>query len=132
MKYQFWTLKAYPEGVAEVLKKMGKNAVYLSPDAEEELEEVGEDSAFVIGGLVDRTVQKNASLNRARELGIPAKRLPIQEFMIGRKCLNLDHVVTMVCKFKETKDWKTAFDFSAPKRWKKDHVPKAKRRENKK
>ena len=40
--------------------------------------------------------------------------------MKGRSCLNLDHVVSMICKFKETKDWKVAFDYAAPKRWKKD------------
>lgn len=39
--------------------------------------------------------------------------------MKGRLCLNLDHVVSMLYKFKETNDWKIAFDYAAPKRWKK-------------
>jgi hypothetical protein len=26
----------------------------------------------------------------------------------------------MVCKYKEVNDWKIAFDFAAPKRWKKE------------
>jgi hypothetical protein len=30
----------------------------------------------------------------------------------------------MLCKFKETKDWKSAFDFAAPKRWKKEENEK--------
>lgn len=47
-------------------------------------------------------------------------KLPINKFMKGRKCLNLDHVVSMISKFKETGDWKIAFDSAAPKRWKKD------------
>jgi hypothetical protein len=40
--------------------------------------------------------------------------------MKGRKCLNLDHVVMMISKFKETGNWKVGFDFGAPKRWKKE------------
>ena len=39
--------------------------------------------------------------------------------MKGRLCLNLDHVVKMMCKFKECMDWKQAFEYAAPKRWKK-------------
>jgi hypothetical protein len=40
--------------------------------------------------------------------------------MKNRACLNLDHVVMILSKFKECKDWKIAFEFGAPKRWKKD------------
>lgn len=39
--------------------------------------------------------------------------------MKQRNCLNLDHVVMILSKFKETGDWKTAFQYGAPKRWKK-------------
>lgn len=46
-------------------KVRGKRLVYLSPDADKALEEVREDTAYVIGGLVDRTVVKYASLMRA-------------------------------------------------------------------
>lgn len=74
---------------------------------------------FVIGGLVDRTVIKYASLNRAEDLGIEARSLPIRPFMKQRTCLNLDHIVSIMCKFIEVKDWKIAFDHGAPKRWKK-------------
>ena len=73
-----------------------------------------------MGGLVDRTVLKNASLKRAQDLGIEARKLPISQYMRGRLCLNLDHVVSMVCAFKESQDWKKAFDYAAPKRWKKE------------
>lgn len=40
--------------------------------------------------------------------------------MKSRIVLNLDHVVMMVLKFREVNDWKVAFDFAAPKRWKRD------------
>ena len=39
--------------------------------------------------------------------------------MKQRSCLNLDHIVSIMCKFIEVKDWKIAFDHGAPKRWKK-------------
>jgi len=28
----------------------------------------------------------------------------------------------MLCKFNEVRDWKIAFDFGAPKRWKRDPI----------
>lgn len=73
-----------------------------------------------MGGLIDRSIIKYASLMRARELGIEARRLPIRQFMKSRIVLNLDHVVMMVCKYRDVNDWKEAFDYAAPKRWKKD------------
>lgn len=78
------------------------------------------DHAYIIGGLVDRTVLKNASLKRAEALGIKARKLPIAEKMQNRKCLNLDHVALMLCKWLEVKNWDEAFEFAAPKRWKKE------------
>jgi tRNA (guanine9-N1)-methyltransferase len=78
------------------------------------------DDVFIIGGLVDRTIQKYASLNRAEKLGIPARSLPIRPFMKQRTCLNLDHILSIVCKFIEVKDWKLAFEHGAPDRWKND------------
>jgi Trm5-related predicted tRNA methylase len=53
----------------EVLKAEGvclqsEHTVYLSPDAEEALTEFDtEVTNFIIGGLIDRTIVKNASLN---------------------------------------------------------------------
>ena len=119
MRYQHWALTAHEEEVSIFGKDFHERLVYLSPDAEETLDTVDEEDIFILGGLIDRTVIKDASLMRAKELGVKAKRLPITQYMKGRACLNLDHVVSMVCKFKETGDWKTAFDFAAPKRWKK-------------
>lgn len=78
------------------------------------------DTAYVLGGLIDRTIIKNASLIRSRKLGVEARRLPIKQYMKNRQVLNLDHVIMMVLKFRETNDWKAAFDYAAPKRWKKD------------
>ena len=40
----------------------GEKVVYLSPDAEEELEGLDEDTVYVIGGLVDDSVKSQVSL----------------------------------------------------------------------
>lgn len=66
MCYQYWTLKSHKDDIVDVAKSGGKKLVYLSPDAPDPLETVEIDTAYVIGGLVDRTVKKNASLMRAR------------------------------------------------------------------
>lgn len=99
----------------------------MSPDAPEALEEVRAgtasvtlDHVYIIGGLVDRTVLKNASLKRAEYLGIKARKLPIDQWMQNRKCLNLDHVALMLCKWLEVRDWVQAFEYAAPQRWKKE------------
>jgi tRNA (guanine9-N1)-methyltransferase len=52
----------------------------MSPDAEEALLDFDSDSSFVIGGLIDRTVVKGASLSQANAHSIKARRLPIAEF----------------------------------------------------
>lgn len=66
MGYQHWTLTSSSENIIEVSKKLGKKPVYLSPDAPEPLLDIDSDITYVIGGLVDRTVIKNASLTRAK------------------------------------------------------------------
>ena len=45
---------------------MNKKPIYLSPDATDQLHQIDPDAAYIIGGLVDRTVIKKASFNRAK------------------------------------------------------------------
>ncbi|XP_061769040.1 tRNA methyltransferase 10 homolog B isoform X2 [Nerophis ophidion] len=58
-----------------------QSLVYLSPDAEQVLERVEQDKVYVLGGLVDESIQKTLSLSRAKELGVHVVRLPIDEYM---------------------------------------------------
>jgi len=41
------------------------NTIYLSPDAKEALLDFDENTSFIVGGLIDRTIVKNATLNQA-------------------------------------------------------------------
>lgn len=58
------------------------------------------DTAYILGGLIDRSIIKNASVNRARDLGIEARRIPIRQYMKNRIVLNLDHVISMVMNYR--------------------------------
>ena len=54
--------------------------VYFSPDAEEALDAIDSSKVYVIGGLVDRSIAKNQSLNRANSMGVRCVRLPLAEY----------------------------------------------------
>lgn len=58
--------------------------VYLTPDAEEALETVDADKVYVLGGLVDESIQKKLSFSRARDLSVQTARLPIDEYMVKK------------------------------------------------
>ncbi|KAF5902806.1 tRNA methyltransferase 10 B isoform X1, partial [Clarias magur] len=61
-----------------------EDIVYLTPDANEALEEVNGDKVYILGGLVDESIQKKRSYTKAKELGVRMARLPIDEYMTKR------------------------------------------------
>ncbi|XP_028997824.2 tRNA methyltransferase 10 homolog B isoform X2 [Betta splendens] len=87
--------------------------VYLSPDAEEALETVDADKVYVLGGLVDESIQKKLSFSRARELNICTVRLPIDEYMVKKnntknfhsKILAVNQVLDILLTFCDTGSW---------------------------
>jgi len=97
------------------------NTVYLSPDAEEPLLDFDDKTNFIIGGLIDRTVIKGASLSTARKLEIPARRLPLDEFYPGmiKKALSINQVAEILVMYRSTKDWGKALEEVVPERYKK-------------
>ena len=112
------------------LVKLKKEFIYLSPDAEDELEDVSEDKIYVIGGLVDRQVIKNRSMLRFSniindekiEIKIVAKKLPLQKYIenLANPILNVNTVVEILSFYmdmeKDSKDWKKAIISALPKR----------------
>ena len=44
--------------------------IYLSGDAEEEMENFEPDKIYIIGGIVDHNKLKNITKNKAKKLGI--------------------------------------------------------------
>ena len=78
----------------------GTDLVYLSPDAEDVLEDVDADTVYVIGGIVDLAARGTAtSLPRARAAGMRTARLPIREHLprCTSQILNIDPALKVLC-----------------------------------
>ena len=112
------------------LIKLKKEFVYLSPDAEEELDDVSEDKIYIIGGIVDRTVIQNLSMNRVNGIKndnncgikIVTKKLPLLKYIkdVKNTVLNINTVVEILSLYadmdKDKKDWKSVLEQALPKR----------------
>ncbi|XP_028419463.1 tRNA methyltransferase 10 homolog B [Perca flavescens] len=93
-----------------------ETVVYLTPDAEEALETVDADKVYVLGGLVDESIQKKLSFSRARELSVHTARLPIDEYMVKKnnaknfhsKILAVNQVFDILLTFCKTGSWTEA------------------------
>ena len=112
-----WAMKMHDEALEECedINIDWTKTIYLSPDAELPLLDFEINSggtSFILGGLIDRTRAKNATLNKVQNLDIlelRCRRLPIQEFcdfkddkkeLIASKELCLDQVVKILNLFK--------------------------------
>ncbi|GMM55309.1 tRNA (guanine(9)-N(1))-methyltransferase [Maudiozyma humilis] len=92
--------------------------VYLTADTDETLDTIEPGMTYIIGGIVDKNRHKELCLNKARELGIPTRRLPIDSFIKidGRQVLTTTHVVQLILEYFNTRDWKQAFENVLPAR----------------
>jgi len=93
--------------------------VYLSPDAEEVLEDVEPGVVYVIGGIVDLAARGVAwSLPRANALGACARRLPVREHLplVTNQILNIDTAMKVLCERYSGKEWGDALRAALPRR----------------
>ena len=98
--------------------------VYLTPDSPVTLKELESDKIYVIGGLVDDSVQKNTTFKYATANKISTARLPIEGYCSKKangkytfkKILTINQVFDILKKFYECKDWGTAFKTGIPER----------------
>ncbi|XP_035772463.1 tRNA methyltransferase 10 homolog B-like, partial [Neolamprologus brichardi] len=80
------------------------------------LESVDADKVYVLGGLVDESIQKKLSLSRAGELSVRTARLPIDEYMVKKdnvknfhsKILAVNQVFDILLTFCDTSSWMEA------------------------
>ncbi|XP_068090129.1 tRNA methyltransferase 10 homolog B [Hyperolius riggenbachi] len=90
--------------------------VYLTPDSENVLEDIDLSKVYILGGLVDESVQKKVTYQRARENGLQTARLPIQEYMVKKdnvknfhsEILAINQVFDILCTYCETQSWPKA------------------------
>ena len=126
-----WMVHYYetPFYLIDDLIKLKKEFVYLSPDAEEELDDVNEDKIYIVGGIVDRTVIQDLSMNRVKniqnnnnyDIKIITKKLPLIKYIkdVKNTVLNINTVVEILSLYVDMdkeKDWKTVFEKALPKR----------------
>ncbi|KAL4479540.1 hypothetical protein ABPG72_018526 [Tetrahymena utriculariae] len=104
----------YEQDILEIERFKGKqaNMIYLSPDSENELETVDSsgNTIYIVGGLIDRTVKKWASFDRANSMNIKSAKLPINSYLsdLTRRALNIDTVTVMMgLAIHLNFDWKT-------------------------
>ncbi|XP_003223378.1 tRNA methyltransferase 10 homolog B [Anolis carolinensis] len=93
-----------------------KTIVYLTPDAEDALEEVDPHKVYILGGLVDESIQKSLTLHKAQREHLQTVRLPIQEYMVKNAnaknyhstTLAVNQVFDALLSFHATKSWEEA------------------------
>ena len=87
------------------------NIIYLSPDSENTLQRIEKNHFYIIGGMVDKTIKKNLSLEKAQKFGLNHAKLPINQFLDQnqRKPLNIDTVVHLISEFLNQNDWERSF-----------------------
>uniref|UniRef100_A0A8C8X973 tRNA methyltransferase 10 homolog B n=1 Tax=Panthera leo TaxID=9689 RepID=A0A8C8X973_PANLE len=90
--------------------------VYLTPDSEHALEDVDLNKVYILGGLVDESIQKKVTFQKAQEHSVKTARLPIQEYMVrcqNRKnyhseILAINQVFDILSAYFETQNWPEA------------------------
>ena len=101
------------------------NSVYLSPDSESNLtlSDLQNFDSFIIGGIVDETVQSNQSIQKANASNIQTRCIPIKEHLEVPKgcnpnpCLAINHVVEILLSLLSGRDFSSTLLQVLPKRY---------------
>ncbi|KAM6109660.1 tRNA methyltransferase 10 homolog B [Phoenicopterus ruber ruber] len=90
--------------------------VYLTPDSENVLEDIDPNKVYVLGGLVDESIHKKLTLQRAQDQSLQTARLPIREYMVKTvntknyhsETLAINQVFDVLSTYYETRSWPAA------------------------
>lgn len=88
--------------------------VYLTADSPNVLRTFDHSKVYIIGALVDRSIQSGLSLANAKRLKLATARLPLDEFLhweLGAKNLTLDQMIRIMISLKDTGKWEDALKF---------------------
>uniref|UniRef100_A0ACB8FHE2 Uncharacterized protein n=1 Tax=Sphaerodactylus townsendi TaxID=933632 RepID=A0ACB8FHE2_9SAUR len=92
--------------------------VYLTADSPNIMKTFEHDKIYIIGSLVDKSIQKGISLAQAKRLNLATARLPLDQYLEweeGAKNLTLDQMMAILTTLRDTGDWMKALQF-VPKR----------------
>ena len=93
---------------------------WLSPDAEEPLTELDPSMVYVLGGLIDRSVARGASLRRASDSACAVRRLPLREHAPRgdvHPILSLVSCVSILSGVHAGEPWGEAVSHGLPRRY---------------
>ncbi|KAL9014272.1 MAG: hypothetical protein Q9173_001081 [Seirophora scorigena] len=92
--------------------------VYLTSDSPDTLTELKPYSTYIIGGIVDKNRHKGICYKRAMDRGMKTAKLPIGNYMemTSRFVLATNHVVEIMLRWLQLRDWAMAFLQVIPKR----------------
>jgi len=92
--------------------------VYLTADSENLIEDLQDDKAYIIGGIVDHNRYKKLTLNKANEQKIVHARLPIQENikLSSSAVLTVNHVFSIIGEYLSCRNWQQTLTTVIPER----------------
>ncbi|XP_068616497.1 tRNA methyltransferase 10 homolog C [Brachionichthys hirsutus] len=88
--------------------------VYLTADSPNVLHKFDHSKVYIIGALVDFSIQPGVSLSNAKRRQIATARLPLDRYLqwgCGSKNMTLDQMMRIMCAVKETGSWTEALKF---------------------
>ena len=95
-------------------------SIYLTADSNHVLDDsrITETTTLIIGGIVDRNRNKNATLNKAETLSLSSAQLPIGQYLPlkSSKVLTVNHVVQLIVEIMDHHDWEKALNAVIPNR----------------
>ncbi|CAN0470123.1 unnamed protein product [Ectocarpus sp. 12 AP-2014] len=113
-----WLVDRNPLGVFTVFEPT--EIIYLSPDAEEPLDQVLDTNVYVVGGIVDRNLSKGLTLGAAEGARARAARLPFDEYLPeiprGDRVLTVCACVGVLMGVHAGEGWRDALQKSVPRR----------------
>ena len=96
-----------------------EDVVYLSPDAEEEIELFEKNKIYIIGGLVDGTVIKDISKVKAEDLGVRSMKINLLKYKGNpsyRNCMNINDIYNIMIGCMEGNQMDKCIKENVPKR----------------